>query len=179
MNLLTIVPWLTQLIPGRGTVYLLLGAIAAGFAGGVYVTTKFWDASELAAVQDARTAERDAALLGNDHEKGALERARQRKEQSDALLEDLRLRLAHGAYCNVPVPREWVRSTGPMPRAPADPGRPRPADPPLDPAAGPVADAGQVVLTCERNRLEAYQPEADDRAAIRAWYNGLRQRLNR
>lgn len=37
----------------RFGVYLALGAAVAGFAGGVYVTKKFWDASELTAVNQA------------------------------------------------------------------------------------------------------------------------------
>ncbi len=44
---------------------------------------------------------------------------------------------------------------------------------------GPQADARDVVLVCERNRLEVYEPEADERAALRAWYDELRSRYNR
>lgn len=179
MNLLSLGPWLAQLIPGRGTIYLLLITCGLGFTGGVYVTKKFWDASELIAVNEAREQERDAGRIGADHERKRLAEARKDKEESDALLEDLRLRLAHGTYCNVPVPPEWLRDQRRLPRTPPDTPRPRPADPPLDPAPGPVADAGAVVLTCERNRLETYLPEARDRAALRAWYEDLRRRFNR
>jgi hypothetical protein len=42
-----------SLFTNRLGVYLALGAAVLGFAGGVYVTKKFWDASELLAVNEA------------------------------------------------------------------------------------------------------------------------------
>ncbi len=179
MNLLNFLgPILSTIVPARGTVYLLLAALASGFAGGVWITKKFWDASEVTAVNEARAEERDATLLGNGADKGVLDRARQRREINDAIRQDLERRLAHAPRCPVPVPAEWL-SGGELPRPPRDPGRPRPTDPDLDTPAGPIADARDVVRTCERNRTEVYQPEADERQAIRDWYNALRERFNR
>lgn len=173
-------PLALELLPGRGTVYLLLGALVGGFGGGVYVTKKFWDASEVTAVNEARAAEQDAVRMGDEHSKGVLDRARQRKETNDAKLDDLRRRLARAPRCNVPVPADWLRNDR-LPATPPDPRRARSADAPVDPAADPdpVAPAADVVLTCERNRTDVYQPEADERAAIRAWYEDLRRRYNR
>lgn len=176
---------LTGIIPSPITVYLMLGIAAGSAFGGGWVVYKFWQASEVTAVNLARAKERDAVMLGNEHEKGVLERARIRKEQTDALIEDLRLRLANGTYCNTPIPPAWVRQHDQLPRTPPDTRRPRPADPPVAaaprsaPDPGPQADSRDVVLTCERNRIEVYQPEADERASLRAWYNDLRKRYNR
>lgn len=183
-NVLNLIgPFFGAIIPGRGTVYLLLGALVFGFGGGVYVTKKFWDASEVTAVNEARVKEQDAVLLGDGHSKGVLDRARQRKGENDAIRNDLERRLASAPACTVPVPRQRVRNPG-MPPASPDPGRARSANPRLDPVPdpadpGPVADARDVVRTCELNRTDAYQPEADERQALRDWYNDLRKRFNR
>lgn len=185
MNLLKLLN-LTGIIPSPITVYLML-AIAAGSAwSGGWVVYKFWQASEVTAVNEARAAEHDAVLLGDSHSRGVLERARQRKEANEAALDELRGRLAAVPACDVPVPGEWVRRDKHVPRAPADPGRARSAHQAVDPApraepvpAAPVADARDVVLTCEKNRTEVYQPEADERSALRAWYEDLRRRYNR
>ena len=196
INLLKLIPGLAGIIPSPITIYIMLGIAAASAAGGGWVVYKFWQASEVTAVNEARATERDAVLIGNEHERGVLDRARQRSITHESELEELRLRLAHGTYCNVPVPRAWVRRDVVVSRAAADPGGARPAaprvdtNPPNPPLAkggdaeqrgdsGPVADAGDVVLTCERNRVEVYEPEADERAALRAWYNGVRARFNR
>lgn len=179
INLLKLIPGLAGIIPGSITVYLMLAIAAGSFAGGGWVVWKFWQASEVTAVNEARATERDAVLIGNQHERGVLDRARERKEKTDEAIADLQARLDGVKPCPVPVPAAWLPDHS-LPRAAADPARPRPADPPVDPAAGdgPVADARDVVLTCERNRLEVYEPEADERAALRAWYTDLRARYN-
>lgn len=174
MNLLKLLG-LTGIIPSPITVYILLGAMAASAAGGGWVVYKFWQASEVTAVNEARAAEHDAVLLGNDHSKGVLDRARDRKAKNEKTIRDLRRRLAAQPGCTVAVPGEWLRGDESLPGAAGNTRRARPADAPVD----PVADARDVVLTCELNRTDVYQPEADERAAIRAWYNDLRRRLNR
>ena len=184
INLLKLIPGLVGIIPSPITVYLMLAIAAGSFAGGGWVVYKFWQAAEVTAVNEARATERDAVLIGDQHSKGVLDRGRQRLEVNRVEIEALRARLARVKPCPVPVPAAWLRRDQ-LPRAAPAPASPRPADSPVDPAPaagvdeGPVADARDVVLTCERNRTEVYQPEADERAAARAWYNDLRARFNR
>jgi len=184
INLLKLIPGLASIIPSPITVYLMLAIAAGSFAGGGWVVYKFWQAAEVTAVNEARATERDAVLIGDGHSKGVLDRARQRQEKNRVDLDELERRLAAVKPCPVPVPAAWMRGNK-LPRAAPAPAGPRPADSPVDsaPAArvdeGPVADARDVVLTCERNRTEVYQAEADERAALRAWYTDLRVRFNR
>jgi len=180
INLLKLIPGLAGIIPSPITIYIMLAIAAGSFAGGGWVVWKFWQASEVTAVNEARATERDAVLIGNQHERGVLDRARQREVRKNEAIEDLRRRLAGRKPCPVPVPADWLPVHPSLPGTATDPARPRPADPPLDPAAGdgPLADARDLVLTCERNRLEVYEPEADERAALRAWYSDLRARFN-
>lgn len=168
-------PLFSQLIPGRGTIYLLLIACAASSAAGGWVVYKFWKAAEVEAVNEARHQEREASALGLAHEKIALLRAEERQEIAREKITELERRLALGKPCPVAVPADWLRDPRSVSRSAPDPAGARPADPPLDPApgGGPVADARAVVLTCERNRLEVYQAEADERRQLRDWYREL------
>lgn len=171
---------LRAFIPSAGTAYLILALCASSAAAGGWAVYKFWQASEVEAVNDARHQERTAAAVGLAHEKLALLRAEERQETAREKIEALERRLARVKPCPVAVPADWLRDHRPVPRAAADPAGARPADPPLDPApAGPTADARDAVLTCERNRLEVYQAEADERQQLRDWYRDLCRERNK
>lgn len=161
-------------ITGRVWVYVALAACAASFLSGYWVKSKFEQAKQVAAVNAARVAERDAGKIGGKYESGVLARAREREVQHRAQLSRLRSQLASMPACDLVVPPEWVRQPLTVPGTPADPLRAESADPPLV-----VADARNAIVACERNRVEVYAPEADERAALRAWYEELRERYNR
>jgi len=166
-------------IPAPWLIWLRIALYVACFAAGAWVTHKFHQADEVRAVNAARVAEHEIVLWGNDVEKGVLDRARDRRERANNELDDLRARLARAPGCPVPVPPSWLRKPRPVPGTPADSPGARPTPAPVDtPAGGPTADARDVVFTCERNRLEVAEPEADEREALRAWYEGVRRRYN-
>lgn len=178
MPLLALFPFL-RLITGRVWVYLALIAMASSFVGGWYVANKFHKAAEVAAVNAARVAERDAATIGNRHETEYLAKLRDQKRKSDAKIRNLQQRLAAAPTCSVPVPVDWLRGGADVPGPAGDAGSASGAPAAMDTAAEPVADARDVVLTCERNRLEVTEPNAEQLKAVQAWYKDLRKRMNR
>lgn len=167
-----------QAISGRVFIYGALAALVAGFAGGWYVKGKFEDAAKLAAVNEARIAERDAAQIGIDADRRYLANLQRQKEKSDANLKRLQNRLARARSCVVPVSPGLRDGTDIAATTPVA-GRAEPAAAPMDPATEPVADARDVVLTCERNRLEVAEPNAEQIIELQQWYEQLRKRYNK
>jgi hypothetical protein len=166
----------TSVIPSSFTLYLIAAVALASAWGTWRVCTWAHDAEVARQVQVTRMIEGDVATIGNRHERAALAAAEQRRKDAENALQTLRRRLAAAPRCDVPVPPQWLPERAPaVPGAARDPARAGPAAPPLD----PVADARTVVETCERNRLEVYEAEADERERIRAWYRELRERVNR
>ena len=173
MPLLILFPFL-KLVTGRVWVYIALTAVAASFAGGWYVHGKFADAKLVRAVNEARTKEHDALNAGNQAEHGYLSRLRQQRDSANVKLNALRKRLAGAPACPVPVPVEWLRDDKRVPEAAPDASGARPAGEDLV-----TADARDVVLNCERNRLEVHGPNAEQIEAIRSWYRELMLQYNR
>lgn len=176
MNLSKILPWLASFIPSRWTVYLLLLFTLAGFSGGVWVTRKFEAARQISAVNSARNTERAAALLGNQADTVYLNQLRKDKETNDAKIADLRRRLAAAPGYMVPVPHDWLRQPPGLLGAAASAGSPGPAAAGMDSAPGPVASSADVVETCERNRLEVMEPNAEQLRALQSWYKKIEQK---
>lgn len=177
MPLITLFPVL-GLITGRMWTYAVLIGLVGSFAGGWYVANKFHAAEQLRAVNVARVAERDAVTLGNEHERGYLSRMREKQEKANAKIAKLQKRLRAVPSCPVPIPAEWLRQPAPSVPAPArDAAGTGSTGKAVDTA--PVADAKDVVLTCERNRLEVSEPNAEQLTAVQQWYRDLRERLNR
>ena len=176
MPLLTLFPFL-NLITGRVWVYLALIGMAGSFFGGYWVKGKFEAAKQVTAVNLARAQERDAAHIGNQAEHQYLANLRNQRNEADDKIKRLEKRLAKVKPCPVPVPDEWVREPKRVPAAPADARGARPAGADVDPA--PVADARDVVLTCEKNRLQVHVPNAAQIEATRQWYRDLQKELNR
>lgn len=173
---MSVIPnFLLGLIPGRGTVYLLLMITVLSFVSGFYVKGKFEDAKLVMAVNEARAQERDAALIGNESDRKYLSTLRQREKDANVKLNALRRRLASVPACPVPV-TPGLRDGFDVPATAPDARRARPAGEGVD--SSPVADARDVVLTCERNRLEVHEPNAEQIKAMREWYRGIRERLN-
>jgi len=179
MNLLKVFPWLASFIPSRWTVYLLLLFTLAGFGGGVWVTHKFEATQQISALNAARNAERTAALIGNQADTAYLNQLRKDKETNDAKIADLRRRLAAVPGCFVPVPHDWLRQPPGLPGTAAAAGSPGPAAAGVDTPAVPVASSADVVETCERNRLEVMEPNAQQIRALQEWYGSLRLRYTR
>jgi len=167
---------LAALFPSTTTLYLLALVALLSAWGTWRVCSWAHDAEVAQQLKITRAIEGDVAVIGNKHERAALAAAEQRRKDAENALHTLRKRLAAAPGCPVPVPPQWLPERAPaVPGAARDPARPGPAAPPVD----PVADSRAVVETCERNRLEVYEAEADDRERIRAWYRELRERVNR
>lgn len=174
MPLVTLFPFLS-FIQGRILVYAALIGMAGSFVGGYWVNGKFEQAKQVTAVNLARAKERDAGRIGYVSEAKYLATLKAQEKQSDAKIENLKRRLAHAKPCAVPVPTDWLRQPERVSPASPDAGRARPAGETVD----PVADARDVVLTCERNRLEVHDHNSAQIEAMRAWYRDLAKRYNR
>ena len=172
MPLAALFPFL-NLITGRVWVYLVLVGLASSFVGGYYVKSKFEQAKQVTAINLARSQERDAATIGNVASHRYLSTLRQREKDANVKINQLRKRLAAVPACPVPVPDEWLRDERVSSTA-TDARRARPTGENLA-----TADARDVVLTCERNRLEVHQPNAEQIEAMRQWYRALRDGYNR
>ena len=172
MPLLTLFPWLS-LITGRVWVYVALIGMAGSFFGGYWVKSKFEQAKQAIAINQARDKERDAVLMGNDQERGYLARAREKQEAASGEIEELRARLAKSKPCAVPVTR-GMRGKPSVSKPAPDASRVQPTAPDVD-----TADARDVVLNCERNRLERFEPNAEQMKGMQKWYESLRRQYNR
>lgn len=173
MPLLSLFPIL-NLITGRAWVYIALAGMAGSFLGGYWVKGKFEQAKQVTAITMARVAERDAAAFGNEADRGYLNKLRGLKDRSDESIRKLRRQLAVTKPCAVPVPAEWMRQHGSVPNATRDASRSQPTGETVV-----TADSRDVVLTCERNRLEVHQPNVEQIEAMQLWYESLRQRYNK
>ena len=176
MPLLTLFPFL-NLITGRFWVYLAIIGMAGSFVGGYWVKSKFEAAKQVTAVNLARAQERDAAHIGNQAEHQYLANLRNQRNEADDKIKRLEKRLAKVKPCPVPVPDEWLREPKRVPATAPDASRPGPAGADVDTA--PVADAKDVVLTCEKNRLQVHVPNSAQIEATRQWYRDLQKELNR
>ena len=176
MPLLALFPWLS-LITGRVWVYAALIGMAGSFVGGYWVKSKFEQAKQVTAVNLARAQERDAARIGNQAEHKYLANLRNQRNEADDKIKRLEKRLAKVKPCPVPVPDEWVREPKRVPPTTPDASSLGPAGADVDTA--PVADARDVVLTCEKNRLQVHVPNSAQIEATRQWYRDLLKEWNR
>lgn len=180
MSLLALFPFL-RLITGRVWVYIALAACVGCFLAGWQIKGKFEAAKQLAAVNKARVSERDAASIGSAAEKRYLSAIAEMENIGHEKILELQKRLASTPRCDVSIPAEWVRNDVDVPSAAG-------ASVSLRPPAAAVAqtrpdlevrDARDVVLNCERNRVEVAEPNALQLRALQDWYRQLRERYNR
>jgi hypothetical protein len=180
-------PWLLQLIPGRGTLYLVLAAAVAGFGGGIYVTKKFWDASELIAINESVAKERGATADAFSASSAHLANLRTQQEKADATIDELRNELKKMPDCRVPRAAARVLNNAAVPATSTPSARLRPPAQAAEagaperetPGASPDGPECRVVVeTCGWNYANICNPNAIQLEDVQRWYNDLRKRYN-
>lgn len=168
------IPFLAAFLPGRSTVVLALSALVAGFAGGYWCKAKFDQAERVAAVERAIVAERKAVEIGNQVEADYLARLDQQRKDANGKIRDLQKRLAAVPGCPVPVPADWLRGGADVSTAARSAtGLKGTAE-----SLAAVADSRTVVEYCERARLEAFEPNAEQIRALQRWIDQQRAVIN-
>lgn len=167
------------IFPSRAVVYMVLIASALSFGGGLWVSHKFHQAAEYTAVQEARGKEQSQALATDQIDKHYLAQLNADKEKNDATIKDLQARLAAAPHYQLPVPADWLQKPSGMSGVAAFAVGLIPAGAAVDQPAAPTADSADVVATCERNKLEVSDPNAQQLTDLQAWYTDLAKRYNR
>lgn len=154
---------------------LVFSAALAGFISGYVVKGKLDAAARVAALERAIVAERKAVEAGNQVEADYLARLDQQRKDANGKIRDLQKRLAAVPGCPVPVPAEWLRGGPDVPAA----ARPATGFKGAPENVASNADSRAVVEYCERARLEAFEPNAEQIRALQQWIDQQRRVLNR
>lgn len=157
------------------TVYITIGAFAAGLLSGGWGMHRYYLGEEAKAAKKELKVERGAQVVANQAAVRHVDRIIEQQEKARAIEKALRAQLAAMGPCTVPGGVVGVLNDATVPAN----ARPAGDDPgSQDAAPARNSDAGAELAICARNYTEVCIPNAQSLNACIAAYNAVKRCIN-